>query len=127
MRTVVFSREKFEALVELLLHRAPLTLAAALLLISIAINFANVIARYLFLAAFYWAEEAMIYLTIWSIFLAAIAVTYDGGHLTMDLLSSNLRPGWRRAVETGIAVICFATFAFMAWQALTVTGMVARN
>ena len=79
---------KSKRLAELLLQRVPLTLAAILLLGAIAINFANVIARYLFLASIYWADEAMVFLVIWSIFLAAVAVTYDGGHLTMDLFST---------------------------------------
>ena len=48
------------------------------------------VARYVFLAAFYWAEEVMVYLAIWSIFLAAAAVAYDGRHLTMDLFAARL-------------------------------------
>lgn len=86
-----WSREKLDALAELLLHRLPLTLAAFLLLGAIAINFANVVGRYLFLASIYWADEAMVFLVIWSIFLAAVAVTYDGSQLTMDLFSTNIR------------------------------------
>ena len=85
------STQKLDAVAELLLQRLPLTLAAFLLLAAIAINFANVLARYLFLASIYWADEAMVFLVIWSIFLAAVAVTYDGSHLTMDLFSTRLR------------------------------------
>ena len=43
-----------------------------------------------FLASIYWADEAMVFLVIWSIFLAAAAVTYDGSQLTMDLFSARL-------------------------------------
>ena len=39
----------------------PLTLAAILLLAAIAINFANVVARYLLLSSIYWADEAMVF------------------------------------------------------------------
>ena len=114
------STQKLEAAAELVLQRLPLTLAALLLLAAIAINFTNVLARYLFLASIYWADEAMVFLVIWSIFLAAIAVTYDGSHLTMDLFSARLPPRWQRTLDTAIAAVCLATFAFMAWQAVTV-------
>ena len=105
----------------------PLTLAALLLLAAIAINFANVLARYLFLASIYWADEAMVFLVIWSIFLAAVAVTYDGSHLTMDLFSTRLPPRWQRALDPAIAAVCLATFVFMAWQAVTVVRTLLRN
>jgi TRAP-type C4-dicarboxylate transport system permease small subunit len=121
------SRQRLEALVELALHRVPLTLAAILLLAAIAINFANVVARYLFLASIYWADEAMVFLVIWSIFLAAVAVTYDGSQLTMDLFSTRLPPRWQRALDAAIAAVCVVTFAFMALQALTVVRTLLRN
>jgi TRAP-type C4-dicarboxylate transport system permease small subunit len=121
------SKEKLEAAAELILHRLPLTLAAILLLAAIAINFSNVVARYLFRASLYWADEAMVFLVIWSIFLAAIAVTYDGSHLTMDLFSTRLAPRWQRALDGAIAAVCILTFAFMAWQAMTVVRTLMRN
>ena len=76
----------------------PLSLAATLLIVAVAINLANVIGRYAFQAAIYWAEEAMIYMAIWSIFLAAVAIAYDGADLTMGLFSARLSPPWRRIV-----------------------------
>jgi TRAP-type C4-dicarboxylate transport system permease small subunit len=120
-------KEKLEAAAELVLHRLPLTLAAVLLLAAIAINFSNVVARYVFRASIYWADEAMVFLVIWSIFLAAIAVTYDGSHLTMDLFSTRLSPRWQRALDGAIAVVSICTFTFMAWQAMTVVRTLLRN
>jgi TRAP-type C4-dicarboxylate transport system permease small subunit len=121
------SKERFEAAAERVLQRAPLTLAALLLLAAIAINFANVVARYLFLASIYWADEAMVFLVIWSIFLAAVAVTYDGSQLTMDLFSARLPPLLQRVLDGVIAAVCLMTFSFMAWQAVTVVRTLLRN
>ena len=45
------SEQRLDALARLLLHRVPLTLAALLLLVAVGVNFANVVARYVFLAA----------------------------------------------------------------------------
>ena len=120
-------RKSIEAVAQLLLRRLPLTLAALLLLGAVAISFANVIARYLFLASIYWADEAMVFLVIWSIFLAAVAVTYDGRHLTMDLFSARLSPRWRRVLNAIIVTLCLLIFLFMAWQAATVVRTLVRN
>ena len=121
------SSRNLDALAELLLQRLPLTGAAALLLGAIAINFANVVARYLFMSPIYWADEAMVFLVIWSIFLAAAAVTGDGGQLTMDLFSARLSPFARRLLDGAIAAVMVATFAFMAWQAVAVVRILMRN
>jgi TRAP-type C4-dicarboxylate transport system permease small subunit len=126
MRTL-WSRQRLDAVAELILHRLPLTLAAFLLLGAIAINFANVVGRYLFRASIYWADEAMVFLVIWSIFLAAVAVSYDGSQLTMDLFSTRLSRRWQRALDAVIGAVCLVTFAFMAWQALTVVRTLLRN
>ena len=95
--------------------------------VAIAVNFANVVARYVFLASIYWADEVMVFLAIWSIFLAAAAVTYDGRHLTMDLFSARLSPRWRPRAQAFVAAVCFATFVLMAWQSFEVVRMLARN
>jgi len=55
------------------------------------------------------------------------AVTYDGSQLTMDLFSTRLPPRWQRVLDAVIGVVCLATFAFMAWQALTVVRTLTRN
>jgi len=119
--------QRLETLARLLLHRVPLTLAALLLFVAIAVNFANVVARYVFLAAFYWAQEVMVYLAIWSIFLAAAAVAYDGSHLTMDLFAARLPLLWGRVLQAFVAAVCFATFVLMAWQSFEVVRLLARN
>jgi TRAP-type transport system small permease protein len=54
-------------------------------------------------------------------------VTYDGSHLTMDLFSTRLSPRWQRALDAVIAAVSLVTFAFMAWQAMTVVRTLMRN
>ena len=114
-------------LAALLLHRLPLTLAALLLLAAIAINAANVLARHVLHASIYWADEAMVFLVIWSIFLAGAAITFDRSHLTMDLFSMRLTSRWRRPLQGMVATVCIVTFALMAWQAVIVVGTMLRN
>jgi TRAP-type C4-dicarboxylate transport system permease small subunit len=105
----------------------PLGVAATLLIGSVVVNLANVIGRYAFQAALYWAEEAMIYMAIWSIFLAAVAIAYDRADLTMGLLSARLASPWRRIAEGVMTAITVAVCLFMAAQSLTITRTLIRN
>jgi TRAP-type C4-dicarboxylate transport system permease small subunit len=108
-------------------HSIPLGLAALFLVAAVAINFANVIGRYMFSAAIYWAEEAMIYLSIWSIFLAAAAVAYDGTALTMDFFSARLPVFWKRFIDAAIASLTVAICLFMSWQSVLIARVFLRN
>jgi TRAP-type C4-dicarboxylate transport system permease small subunit len=88
-----------------LLTRACLTVAAASLLCIVAINGANVIARYLFGSPFSWAEELMLFLMILSVFTGAIAVTWRNMHIRIDTFIDYAPPLVRKiAMGIGAAV-----------------------
>ena len=61
-----------------------LAIAAGALLCIVAINGANVVARYLFGTPFSWAEELMLFLMILSVFSGAIAITWRNLHIRID-------------------------------------------
>lgn len=90
----------------------PKILIGALILLSILLNFANVVARYLFLAPIPWAEEIMIFIMIWCVFMGVILVAWDGTHLRMDLLSSTLPSPWKEVVNfvTWLAAVVICGF-----------------
>lgn len=111
----------------LLFRGLPLGLAAALLIGGVAVNMANVIGRYFFQNAIYWAEEAMIYMAIWSIFLASVAIAYDQAHLTMDAFATHLSQRLRRLAEGIIAAVTVTICLFMALQSLTLVRTLIRN
>lgn len=112
---------------QLAFQRIPLSLAAFLLLAGVAINLANVIGRYVFQWAIYWAEEAMIYLAIWSIFLAAVAVAYDRAELAMDAFSTMLSKRWKRVADVTMTLATVAVCLFMASQSLSILRTLIRN
>jgi TRAP-type C4-dicarboxylate transport system permease small subunit len=101
---------------ERLAIRLPRLVAGLLMLAGITVNFANVIGRYFFANPIFWAEEAMIYLTVWSIFIAMIAVTASRAHLSMDLLASMLPARLRRFLDYAIAAVGAATMLFLCVQ-----------
>jgi len=99
----------------------PRALVAVLILLSIAINFANVIGRYVFFAPIIWAEEAMIFIMVWCVFIGAILVTWDGRHLRMDLLAAAIPSPWREAINAAAALAFLAVTGLVvsqSWQAV---------
>lgn len=100
----------------------PRVVTAVLILIAIAINFANVVSRYLFDFALFWGEEIMIFIVLWCVFIGAVAVAFDGKHLKMDLLSARFPAPWSTIVNavTAIALIgCCIFAAVQSWKAVT--------
>src|SRR5438046_2981321 len=61
-------------------------LAGALLILSVALNFANVIGRYFFSASIYWAEEVMLFLMVGCVFLGNGVVAWSGRQIRMDVV-----------------------------------------
>jgi TRAP-type C4-dicarboxylate transport system permease small subunit len=88
----------------------------ALMLVGIALNFANVVSRHVFGHAIFWTEEILVYLTIWGVFLAMAAIAYKGEHLNMDLFSAAIPSRWRKLHRGLVAAAMFAVCAFVAVQ-----------
>jgi TRAP-type C4-dicarboxylate transport system permease small subunit len=93
---------------------------------AIAVNFLNVVGRYLFNAPIVWAEEVMTYLMVWSVFVGAVLVTWEGRHIRMDLISHNLHWPFKKIVHTAAALTFIAVCAFTAVQAWLVTGLMVK-
>ena len=98
-----------------------------LMLTSIAVNFANVVARRVFSAPFAWAEEAMIYIMVWLVFLGAVLVSWDRAHLKMDLLSAALRGRWRLSVNMLAVAVVLAVSVYVVVHSVPVVLTFARN
>ena len=60
--------------------------AGALLICSVALNFANIFGRYFIHSSISWAEEAMLFLMIGCVFLGSSAVAWSGRHIRMDIV-----------------------------------------
>ncbi|MGA7488702.1 MAG: TRAP transporter small permease [Xanthobacteraceae bacterium] len=111
----------------LLLRDVPRAAVGAVILLAIAINFANIIGRYVFLSPLPWAEEVLVFLVTWGVCLGASAVTYDNRHLDMDLFVVRFPPKLRAVLDLLqlAATVCFC--AFTAVNAWTIVALMARN
>jgi TRAP-type C4-dicarboxylate transport system permease small subunit len=111
----------------LLLRDIPRAGIGVIILLAIAINFANIIGRYVFLAPLDWAEEVLVFLVIWGVCLGASAVTYDNRHLDMDLFAAAF-PAKLRAVLEIVKLVALVGFcSFTAVNAWTIVAIMAGN
>ncbi len=107
----------------MLFSTLPRHLLAALMVVGVGLNTANVAGRYLLGAPIFWAEEVMVYLMIWGIFIGLVAVTFEGEHIAMDLIGA-LLPDWLRGLRDAIAALAiFACALFVAAQSWKVVHM----
>jgi len=75
------------------------SLAATLLLIAVALNFANIIGRYVFFAPIASAEEIMLFLLVGIVFFGNSVVAWEGKQLRMDIVLHALPAAVRHWLE----------------------------
>ena len=92
-----------------------------LVLVIVAVAGANVVARYVFLAPFFWAEEVLVFAMIGFVYAGVILVTWDGRHLKMDILSQLLKSPWKEAVNLISVLLFVGCGGFVAVQSFKVT------
>jgi TRAP-type C4-dicarboxylate transport system permease small subunit len=100
------------------LMRAIERILALALLAAIALNFANVIGRYVFGRTLTGADEMQTYAMVWIAFLGAGVVAWRGEHLRMDILARRLPSGIQIGLRwlEGALVVLLGGFAL--WQSV---------
>jgi TRAP-type C4-dicarboxylate transport system permease small subunit len=88
-----------------------------MLLASVLLICANAFGRYVLAAPIIWAEEVLGYALVWMVYLGAVEVTRDNGHLSMDLLLRNLPARMRQAFEVFGQLVFLAIAALIIYQA----------
>ena len=93
-----------------------------LMLVGVAISFSNVVARYLFGHAIYWAEEVLVFLAIWGVFIGMAAAAYERAHLNMDLFSNSISGRVKLVLNAAMTATLLACCGFMlvqSWQVVS--------
>ena len=98
------------------LTKACQIIAALALLAIVAINGANVVARYFFAKPFPWAEEAMIMFMILGVFSGAIAVTWRNLHIRIDTFVERSSPTLQRVIRIAAAFASMFVLLVVAWS-----------
>jgi TRAP-type C4-dicarboxylate transport system permease small subunit len=87
------------------------------LLASVLLICANAFGRYVLAAPIIWAEEILGYTLVWMVYLGAVQVTSDNGHLSMDLALRYLPARWQAIVEFCGHLVFVAVSALIVYQA----------
>ncbi len=95
-------------------------IAAVVLLLSLVLNFCNVVGRYFFSAPIEWAEEVMLFLMVAIVFMGASYVSWKGRQIAMDLLIAQLPPGPRKVANLFAMTVEVVAPLWIAWLATPV-------
>ncbi|TAK80709.1 MAG: TRAP transporter small permease [Betaproteobacteria bacterium] len=88
------------------------------LLATIALNFANVIGRYVFGRTLVGADELQTYAMVWIAFLGAAVVAWHGEHLRMDIVVQRFPSKAKTAVHVAELLAIIALVGFALWQSV---------
>jgi TRAP-type C4-dicarboxylate transport system permease small subunit len=94
---------------------------AVLMLIAVAVNFANILGRYVFFHPIASAEEIMLFLLVGTVFLGNAVVGFEGKQLRMDVILHALPPQLRRALDVAADLTTIAVCVMLivlAWPAV---------
>ena len=105
----------------------PRLIIGTLILVGIVINFANVVGRYVFLEPIIWAEEIMIYIMVWTVFVGAVLVSFEGQHLKMDFFSVKLPSPWKETINFISTAAVLLVCVFMIPNDWTVVKLMWQN
>ena len=96
-------------------------LTAVFMLVAVALNFANIVGRYVFLQPIASAEEIMLFLMVGTVFLGNAVVGYEGKQLRMDVLlrasPRRLRQGLEIAADLTMIAVC-VILIWIGWPAV---------
>jgi len=89
---------------------------AVAFLAAVALNFINVVGRYVFSWSLIWSDEVQVFIMIWMTFLGAAIVTWRQAHLRMDVLFEALPIPAKAAIKLAEAVIALIICGFVTYQ-----------
>ncbi len=107
--------------------RVPHVITGIIFLAAVTINIVNVVGRYVFAYPIFWAEEVLVFMVVWAVFLSAVSITFNGAHLSMDLFYAKLKSPWKQIVNVMIASSLLATTLFAAAQSFKVVTLYIHN
>jgi TRAP-type C4-dicarboxylate transport system permease small subunit len=116
-----------QRLEEIIFIKIPYVVSGTLFLAAALLNVVNIVARYFFGKPIFWAEEALIFIMIWAVFVVVISITYRGGHLSMDLVYNAFGSKVKIAVNIVITITLLGCICFTALQSWRVLVLHYRN
>ena len=107
--------------------RVPNVMTGIIFLAACGINITNVIGRYVFASPIFWAEEVLVFMVVWAVFLSAVAITFNGAHLSMDLFYAQFKTPWKQIVNGAIVTLLLGSTLLAAAQSYKVVSLYLDN
>jgi TRAP-type C4-dicarboxylate transport system permease small subunit len=98
-----------------------------LILAGVALNFANVVGRYVFFAPIIWAEEVLVFIMVWCVMLGATLVTWEDQHLRMDAIHHLTSPRVHRWLDLATTLAFLLVGVFVLAQSLRILTLAAET
>ena len=127
MKSEEVQRSRQREIEELIFIKIPHAASGVLFLVACALNIINVIARYVFAKPIFWAEEILVFIVIWTVYIVAGSITYRGAHLNMDLLYNALSAFWKRVINVAVLACLIATSVFTVTRSWQVVALHLKN
>ena len=92
---------------------------AICMLFTTGLLFTNVLLRYFFSSAIFWAEEVLRYCIVWLTFIGVSTCVKEDSHICIDILSGMLNPRGKKILNVvlGIAGVAFGVvFLFISYR-----------
>ena len=85
------------------------------MLFTTILLFVNVVLRYFFSSAIFWAEEVLRYCIVWISFIGTAVCVQEDSHISIDILSGSLKPKGKRILKMflQIAGMAFSVLFFI--------------
>ena len=91
---------------------------------AVALNFVNVIGRYVFGRTLAWGDEVQVYIMVGMAFLGAAVVSWRNLHLRMDMLVKIMPGGVRAALAAVELLVILALAGFVLVQSTLYAGRI---
>lgn len=92
----------------------------------VALNVANAAGRYVLQQAIAGADEILVFAMAWLVFVGAALVTWQGRHLSVDVIDHVLPSRARRLRDMFVLVLMAALGGFVVIQSVDVIGRLAK-
>ena len=108
------------------LTKAIEAICAVLIALVTILTFVQVIRRFIFNAAFPWAEEIAIYIMIWITFLGAVLCLRHQEHTRIDAFINLFPVRIRKWIEVFDLVVCFVFMMLLCYHSIPLLKMMGK-
>jgi C4-dicarboxylate transporter DctQ subunit len=100
-----------------------LWVGAAALFAIVILNAVNIVLRYFFRMPLSWAEEAMLYLMIFGVYVGAVSVAWQQAHIRIDAVLDFAPPARRKVLEIVSTLVLAAVLLPVAYASFGVVSL----